>query len=376
MHTGFKYRIYPNSEQKILISKHFGCARFAYNTGLALKIKAWESEKKILSQFDLCKIFPKLKKEDSTKWLSEVCSHSLQCEMANLDAAYTRFFREKKGFPKFKSKKTDKKSYSTNTRIVVGGNFIKLPKLGKISAVISRPLVGRIVKATLSQSASGKYFVSILCQDDKDFPEKIPFTQSSCIGIDLGIKDFCVLSTGERVKNPRHFKSSLKKLRRNQRSQSRRVKGSKNHGKQTNLISRIHEKVSNQRRDFHHKLSTRIVRDNQVDAIALETLSVEDMKKDKRFSQAISDSGWSSFVAMMEYKSERSGKTILKIGRFEPSSKLCSCGVINHRLMLNDRKWKCDSCGLTHDRDVLAANNIKRMALHPKQSNTVGDTEI
>lgn len=376
MHVAFRYRLYPNADQRTMLSKHFGCARFAYNTALALKIKTWETEKKNLSQFDLCKVFPKLRKEEGTAWLKEVCSHALQCEMANLDAAYTRFFREKKGFPKFKSKHHDRKSYSTNTGLEVGEAHIRLPKIGNVKAVISRPIAGRIVKATVSQVATGKYFVSILCDNGMETPAKMPVTESGTVGVDLGLTHFCVLSSGEKVENPRHHKKGLAKLRRAQRKFSRRIKGSNNRQKQRRKVARIHEKVANRRRDFHHKLSTRLVGDNQTNAIALETLSVSGMQKNSRLARPISDAGWTSFVGMIEYKAERAGKSVLRIGRFEPSSKLCSCGELNRNLKLSDRTWTCSSCGAVHDRDILAANNIKRMALHPKQSNTAGRAEI
>lgn len=350
-----------------MLAKHFGCARFAYNYALSLKIKTWETEKKNISQFDLCKIFPKLKKEKETAWLSDVCSHSLQYEMANLNTAYTNFFRSKKGFPKFKSKR-DHKSYSTNVNIVIRDNSVRLPKIGYVRAKISRPVVGRIVKATVSQTATGKYFVSLLCDDGCDLAKKIPVTEDGTIGIDLGIKYFATISNGEKIPNPRHYEKSISRLRRAQRKLSRRKKESNNRAKQRRKLARVHEQVANRRRDFHHKLSTRLVRDNQTNAIALETLSVSGMQKNRRLARHISDAGWSSFVSMIEYKAERVGKTVLRIGRFEPSSKLCSCGVLNQSLKLSQRKWTCESCGVTHDRDVLAAQNIKRMALHPKNS--------
>lgn len=368
MHVAFKYRLYPNADQRTMLAKHFGCARFAYNTALAHKIRVWETEKKNLSQFDLCKLFPKLKKEEETAWLKEVCSHMIQCEMASLDAAYTRFFREKRGFPKFKAKHSDRKSYSTNSGLKVGESYVRLPKIGNVPAVISRPITGRIMKATVSQTATGKYFVSVLCEDGVELPPKMPVTEAGTVGIDLGLTHFCTTSKGEKVENPRHHKKSLAKLRRAQRKLSRRVKGSNNRNKQRRKVARVHEQVANRRRDFHHKLSTRLVREDQTNAIALETLSVSGMQKNSRLARSISDAGWTSFVGMLEYKAERAGKTVLRIGRFEPSSKLCPCGVINHALTLSHRKWKCGSCGTTHDRDVLAANNIKRMALHPKQS--------
>lgn len=370
MHIGFRYRIYPNASQRTMLAKHFGCARFAYNYALALKIKTWETEKKNLSQFDLCKVFPKLKKEEATAWLSEICSHALQCEMANLDTAYTKFFKEKKGFPKFKSKHTDRKSYSTNLSIAVGETHVKLPKVGRVRAAISRPISGRIVKATVSQTATGKYFVSVLCNDGAEPPAVARSTVKDTVGIDLGLSHFLTLSTGEKVDNPRHHKKALRKLARAQRKLSRRTKGSNNRKKQARKVARVHEKITNRRRDFHHKLSTRIIRENQ--AVALETLNVSGMQKNSRLARSISDAGWNGFVSMLEYKAARAGKPVLRIGRFCPSSKLCSCGTINHALKLSNKVWTCMDCGTTHDRDILAANNIKRMAFHPKQSTTAG----
>jgi putative transposase len=366
--VSYRYRLYPNADQRTLIAKHFGCARFAYNTALGLKIKAYADGKKNLSQFELCKVFPKLKKEEATAWLSEVCSHSLQCEMANLDVAFTKFFRHKMGFPKFKSKHTDSRSYTTNVNITVGEGFIKIPKLGEVSATISRPISGRITKATVRQTPTGKYFVSIQVDTGAPAPDKMPVTEAGTLGIDLGLTHFAITSEGEKIENPRHHKKALRALKRAQRKLSRRVKGSSNQAKQRKRVAGIHEKVANRRRDFHHKLSTRLVGEKQTNAIALETLSVSNMVKNSRLARSISDVGWSSFVSMLEYKCERAGKTVLRIGRFEPSSKLCTCGVINRDLKLSNRTWTCGSCGGTHDRDILAANNIKRMALHPKQA--------
>lgn len=368
MFVSYRYRLYPNAEQRVLIAKHFGCARFAYNMALDLKIKAYVDGKRVLSQFDLCKVFPKLKKEEATAWLSEVCSHSLQCEMANLDVAFTKFFRHKMGFPKFKSKHTDSRSYTTNVNITVGQNFVKIPKLGEVAAVISRSIQGRVTKATVRQTPTGKYFVSVQVDTSTATPDKMPVTEAGTIGIDLGLTHFATISTGEKIENPRHHKKALRALKRAQRKLSRRVKGSKNQAKQRRRVASIHEKVTNRRRDFHHKLSTRLVGENQTNAIALETLSVSNMVKNSRLARSISDAGWSSFVSMLEYKCERAGKTVLRIGRFEPSSKLCLCGVVNRDLQLSNRTWTCGSCGVTHDRDILAANNIKRMALHPKQA--------
>lgn len=363
MYLGFKFRLYPNASQRTLLAKHFGCARFAYNYALALKIKTWETEHKNLSQFELCKVFPVLKKQEGTEWLAEVCSHSLQCEMANLDMAFTRFFREKKGFPQFKSKH-DRKSYSTNVNIAMGPGFVRLPKLGVLKAVISRKISGRITTATVSQTPTGKYFVSLLCDDGVEAPTVEPAVEETTLGIDLGIKHFATFSTGEKVENPKHLQASLRKLRRAQRKLSRRAKGSNNRRKQARVLASIHEKVVNRRKDFQHKLSTRIIRENQ--AIALETLDVSGMQNNHKMSRAIGDAGWSQFVSMLEYKAARRGRAVMRIGQFEPSSRLCTCGEVNRELKLSDRVWTC-RCGQTHDRDVLAASNIKRMAFHSKQ---------
>jgi putative transposase len=283
--------------------------------------------------------------------------------MANLDAAFTSFFRKQAQYPKFKSRK-DHKSYSTDVNITVEASAVRLPKLHRIRAVITRPITGRVQSATVTQTATGKYFVSIATTDDQPDPLKVQPTLETTVGIDLGLTHFATLSTGEKVANPRHLKKSLKRLRRAQRIQSRRAKGGKNRNKARLKVARIHEQVANCRQDFRHKLSTRLIRENQ--AVAIETLNVSGMQKNSKLARSIADAGWTQFVSMLEYKAGRAGKHVLRIGRFEPSSKLCSCGVINRSLTLKDRRWTCPACGVSHDRDVLAANNIKKMALNPK----------
>jgi putative transposase len=305
-----------------------------------------------------------LKNAAETAWLKEVNSQSLQAALANLDMAYTRFFREKKGFPKFKSKH-HRQSFQVPQFGVVGKDFIQIPKVGKIKASISREIFGSAKTITISRTCTGKYFASVLFDDGLGIPEKIPVTESGTIGVDLGIKDFAVLSNGERVPNPKNTKVSANKLRRSQRRLSRRIKGSNNRNKQRKIVARIHEQVANRRKDFLHKLTTRLVRDNQTDTFAIEDLAVNNMVKNRRLARSISDAGWGEFRRQLEYKAERAGKNVLVIGRFEPSSKACSCGKINAGLKLSDRVWTCE-CGQTHDRDLLAAQNIKRFALHPQ----------
>lgn len=360
----FRYRLYPNAAQRVLLAKHFGCVRWVYNRGLALKMEAWNDRKENLSRFDIHAQLPAWKKSAETSWLSEVNSQSLQSALEHLDSAYVSFFRNKKGFPKFKHKHS-RQSFSVPQRGGVGANFVSVPKLGAIKAVINRKPIGTIKTVTVSRTTTGKYFASVLCDDGKAFPSSKPVKEKRTIGIDLGITHFATLSTGEKIENPRCLKLSLRKLRRAQRKLARRVKGSNNRNNQRLRVAIIHEKVANQRKDFLHKLTTRIVREKQTDSFAIEGLAVSNMVQNSRLARSISDAGWGEFRRQLEYKAARLGKNVLAIGRFDPSSKLCSCGLINHELKLSQRKWSC-ACGLKHDRDVLAAQNIKRMALHPK----------
>jgi putative transposase len=331
-----------------------------------MKTEAWTERKENLSRYDISAHLPAWKKAEETAWLSEVNSQSLQSALVNLEAAYTRFFREKKGFPKFKSKH-HRQSFQVPQSGAVGDGFVKIPKVGQIKAVISREIVGTIKTITISRTSTGKYFASVLCDDGLEAPAKMPVTEAGTVGIDLGLKDFAVLSTGERVANPRNIKRAEKKLRRAQRRLSRRVKGSRNRDKQRRKVARVHEKVANRRKDFLQKTTTRLVADNQSDSFAIEDLAVGNMLQNRRLAKAISDAGWATFRTLLESKAERAGKNVLVIGRWEPSSKACSCGIVNKELKLSDRVWSC-VCGATHDRDLLAANNIKRFALHPRNS--------
>jgi putative transposase len=370
--AAFKYRIYPNETQAVLLAKHMGCVRWLYNKGLAMKTEAWTERKESLSRFDLSAYLPAWKKDAETEWLSEVNSQSLQSALCNLDAAYTRFFKLKKGFPKFKSKH-HRQSFQVPQSGKVGENFVQIPKVGKIKAVISRAPVGKIKTVTISRTTTGKFFASVLCEDGEEIPAKLPVTEAGTVGVDLGIKDFAVLSTGERIANPRHLKKSLKALRRRSRVLSRRKKGGKNRDKARKMVALTHERIANQRNDFLHKTTTRLVRDNQTNAFAIEDLAVANMVRNRRLARSISDVGWGEFRRQLEYKAEKAGKTVLVIGRFEPSSKSCSCGIVNKALKLSDRTWSC-SCGLTHDRDLLAANNIKSFALHPQNKSIPVDS--
>jgi len=369
MFVANRYRLYPTEEQKVLLGKHFGCVRWVYNKGLAMKTEAWEERKENLTRYDIQKHIPLWKACDETAWLSEVGGQSLQSALCNLEIAFTKFFREKKGYPKFKSKH-DKQSFQVPQRGRVGHNYIHIPKLLEIRAVISRPCVGTVKSITVTKTPSGKYFATVFCDNGQALPIKRPVTESGTVGIDLGLKDFAVLSTGERIKNPRKLKKAKGQLARAQRRCSSKVVGSKNRNKARMRAARVYEKVTNRRKDFLHKLTTRLVRDNQTNAFAIEDLDVEGMLQNKRLAYSIGDAGWGAFRKMLNYKSERAGKTVMVIGQYEPSSKACSCGKINSLLKLSDRSWTC-TCGLKHDRDLNAANNIKRFALHP-QNHLVG----
>jgi putative transposase len=362
MLKAYKYKLEPTTEQKVLIEKHIGSCRYIYNWALSLKVKSYEETGKSLSQFDINKRITSLKVEN--KWLGEVNSQSLQGMTRNLESAFTRFFREKKGFPNYKSKKNPVQSFPVPQHYSVDfeNNTIKLPKIGIVKAVLHRTFEGELKTATVSKSCTGKYYISILVDNGKELPVKETFSEATTAGVDVGIKDFAVLSSGEKIENPKYLKSSLKRLKVLQKRVSRKQKGSKNREKAKQRLAKLHERITNQRNDFQHKLSFRLVSENQ--AIALETLNVKGMQKNHHLAQAIGDSAWSSFVTKLEYKAEWFGKTILRIGQFEPSSKICNvCGYHKSDLTLKDREWTCPDCKTVLDRDVNAAINIKKFAL-------------
>jgi len=365
MYKGTKYRVYPSAEQEVLLRKHFGCVRWLYNRGLAAKIEAWTEKKQNLSRFDIQATLPGLKKAEETAWLKEVSAQSLQAALANLDTAYTRFFRQKKGFPKFKSKH-HRQSFQIPQAGIVGENFVQIPKVGRLKASISRVVEGRVKTITISMNATGKYFASVLVQDGTLIPEKMPVTEAGTIGIDLGLITHATLSNGRKIENPRPLKKLIKRLARAQRIQSRRIKGGANRDKAHKCVARIHERVANTRKDFLHKLTTSLVNDNQVDSFAIEDLSVANMVKNHRLARSIADAGWRTFRTFLEYKAERAGKNVLVVDRFAPSSKTDhKSGKINYNLKLSDRVIHHED-GTTTCRDINAAINIKAFALHPR----------
>lgn len=371
----FKYRIYPTKTQGVLLVKHFGCSRFIYNWGLEQKVKAYTETKKSVSKYTLALELPKLKKSEDTKWLSEVNAQSLQQSLIHLDMAFTRFFKEKKGFPKFKSKHNSVQSFTIPQDIKV--NFeagrVYIPKFKEgIKCRFSRKFDGKIKSSSVSRTPTGKYFISILVETNDSIPNKAPIDESKAVGVDLGIKTFATLSDGAEIQNPKNINKSLKRLKRLQRSVSRKVKGSNSRRKAVKLLARQYEKVTNRRKDFLHKTSRWLI--DHYDTICLETLSASSMIKNHRLAQALQDIGIGTFNSYMDYKAEWYGKNIIRIGRFEPSSKMCSCGHIHSGLKLSDRVWTCPACGAVNQRDLLAAQNIKKFAF--KQNNTARTAEI
>jgi len=361
----YRYRIFPNKEQQELLEEHFGSVRFVYNWGLEKKIKAYQKSKKRISCFDLINELVKLKKKKDFQWLNEVNSQSLQMSLRNLDNAFTSFFRKHNKFPRFKSKKNNKNSFQVPQHLKLN-NKLTIPKIPDIKIKLSRPIEGKIKTATISKTPTNKYFIAILVEENKQLPKKPKITEETTIGIDLGIKHFATISDGRKIENPKYLKQSEAKLKRYQRWLSRKKRESNNRIKQRLKVALIQEKITNQRSDFIHKLTYQLTHENQVSSIAIEDLAIKNMVKNHYLAKAIADASWHEFRRQLGYKCDWYGKNLLIIGRFEPSSKICSCGYVNQELKLSDRKWTCPKCKTEHDRDILASQNIKRFALIPQ----------
>jgi putative transposase len=357
MLKAYKYRISPNKEQAELINKHIGSCRFVYNLALETKQTAYAGSKVNLTCFDLIKQLPDLKKE--VAWLKEINSQSLQQSIVNLDVAFTRFFKGQGDFPNFK-KKTARQSFNIPQSVIVDfkNNTLEIPKFKKgINIILHRKLKGNIRQATISRTSTGKYFASILVENNIEIPKKKKIKENTSVGIDLGIKSFLVSSDGKEFKSPSFLRKAESKLKYVQ------SKYSKKKGKRTKkTLAILHEKVANKRKDFLHKTSSELIKNH--DTICIEDLNIKGMIKNHKLAKSISDAGWGNFVTMLEYKAEWYGKNILRIGRFEPSSKTCSCcGNINKELELKDREWTCSVCKTVLNRDVNASINIKSFAL-------------
>lgn len=359
----YKYCLLPTVEQKDQLQKFFGVCRFAYNLGLETKIAAYTSNKTNLSFFDLTKQIVELKED--YKWIAECPAQAIQMSLRNLDNAYTSFFRGE-GFPRFKNKYSKQSiQFPQNTAVDLEKGIIRLPKLKWVTCIFDRHFNGDVKTVTVSKTPTNKYFVSILVDNKKELPKKRPIVEKTAVGIDLGIKTLAVLSDGMEFENPKWFRCSRANLRRRQRSLSRKKKGGKNREKQRLVVARCYEKITNQRKDYLQKISTLITK--KYDTICMEDLNVSGMMKNHCLTLAIGEVGWSSLKSMLEYKAEWYGKNIITIGRFEPSSKICSvCGTINKELKLEHREWVCQKCGTLHDRDKNAAINIKNFGLRFK----------
>jgi putative transposase len=357
MEKAYKFRIYPDKAQEELIQKTFGCTRYVYNHYLAMRKEKYESDKTTFNYYACCSDLTSHKKD--REWLREVDATALQSSLNDLDIAYQNFFRrvkscDKPGYPRFKSKRDNRKSYKSKRAILLD-RYIRLPKLGNIKCRVSKQIEGRILSATVSQNPSGKYFVSVLCTDVEIQPMD---RTGAIVGVDLGLKELAITSDNQHFTNPKHFAKSQKKLAKLQRRLSRKSKGSNNREKARIKVARLHEHVANQRLDNAHKMTTSLVRD--YDLIAIETLMPKNMVKNRRLAKAISDAAWGEIVRQLEYKCNWYGKELVKVDRFYPSSQTCnSCGLKNADTKnLAVREWNCPKCGVHHDRDVNAAKNI------------------
>lgn len=360
MFKSYKYRLMPSEKQKEQMEQHFGCCRLVWNLALAAKKQAWESNRVNLSRYDLQEQLVDLKL--ANEWLYDANAQSLQSVLLNLDNSYKGFFRGG-GFPRFK-KKSGYQSFQCPQSVSLRDATLNIPKIKYIPIVLSRKFEGKIKTVTISRTPTGKYFASILVETLEERIKQNPIASETTIGLDMGIKSFVVTSDGRYFEPNRKLKNNLSRLKCLQRRASRKKKGSNNRKKANKCVAILHEKITNQRTDYIHKVTTGLIRDNQTETFVIESLNVAGMLKNKRLSQAISDVGWGEFRRQMEYKCQWYGKNLITIGRFEPSSKTCShCESVNDTLVLTDREWTCTQCGTLHDRDLNAAKNIRNMGL-------------
>lgn len=385
----FKFRLYPTEDQKAGLAVQFGHARFVYNRYLDVRKTVFLDTGTSLNYAACCADLASIKQDPEFGWLKEADSQVLQQSLKNLDAAFQRFFEMHKtgtlppvgkhprkdgmpkGYPSFHSRHDDQ-SIRYPQRVAVDGSLVYLPKVGKVKAMLHRPIVGKINSATVSKTKTGKYFVSLQCE--METPEPPDRTADPEVGIDLGLKDFISLSTGEKLEAPKFYRNVERTLQIRQRRLSHKHEAKKHRhwfsdfhagdGKIKDAAQRVaatHEKIANRRLDFHHQLSRQLV--DKYGLIAFEDLNIKGMMANHHLAKSIGDAGWAQFVNFVTYKAAWAGTTVEHVDRFFPSSKLCAdCGHKNTELKLSDREWVCQNCGVIHDRDTNAAINILRQA--------------
>jgi len=357
----YKYRFYPTNEQKQMLARTFGCTRFVYNWALRLKTDAYHQQQRRLSYNDLSSLLTDLKTQEAYTWLNEVSSVPLQQALRHLDKAFIAFFEGRTKYPTFKKKRNKQSASYTASAFTFRHGMLTLAKMKEPLEIVWSyllPAQAVISSVTVSKDAAERYFVSLLVE------EPIPCLTPTdvVIGADLGLKSFVVLSDGEIIGNPRFFQQDEKKLAKAQRRHARKQKGSKNRKKACHQVARIHARIADRRTDFLHKLSTRLIRENQT--ICVESLQVKNMVKNPCLSKAISDVGWGQFVTLLEYKADWYGRHVVKVDTWEPTSKRCfECGFVLDSLPLDVREWICPECGIHHDRDLNAAKNIRSVGL-------------
>ena len=358
-----KVRIYPTPEQAEFINAQFGAVRFAYNKALHIKKHSYQRHRVNLNpRKDLKPLLAVAKKSRRYGWLKEYDSIALQQAVINLDVAFSKFFNPKlkAGKPTFKSKHGRQSSYHC-VGIKVLDAAIKIPKILPIEARLHREITGMLKSITLSRSATGKYYASLLCDDGMEAPAK-PALISNVTGLDMGLAHFVIKSDGNKIASPRHLINASRNLRRKQKALSRKKKGSANRRKARIQLAAVHERVAGARADFQHKLSRAIVDENQ--AVIVETLKMANMMKNHHLARAIGDAGWSGFITKLEYKATEKGVHLVKLDQWFASSKTCHCcGHKMSEMPLHKRIWQCPECGVEHDRDINAALNIKRKGI-------------
>ena len=352
----YRFRFYPTPEQGETLARTFGCTRVVYNHMLRLRSDAWLNEHKSVGYHATSALLTQLKKEPDRLWLNEVSSVPLQQSLRHLQTAFNNFFAKRSQYPAFKSKWDKQSAEYTTSAFKWDGKALTLAKMAEPLAIVwsrTLPKAAKITTVTVSKDAAGRYFVSLLC-DDAVSPKR---QVSAQVGIDLGLTHFAILSTGEKVEAPKVFRKHEARLGMLQRRAAKKQKGSANRAKARRKVGRLHARIADTRTNFLHQLSSRIVRENQV--IAVESLAVCNMKKNRSLAKSISDAGWGEFLRQLEYKAAWYGRTVVGIDRWYPSSKRChDCGHTVSALPLNVREWVCPECGSVHDRDINAARNI------------------